>query len=76
MSTVNRHNGPRGTVTYRIAGQREEFDSTGTYPVKVKQITIWGNGTVDVTGRLTNRELNAMLTAIVADQRAAAQASS
>lgn len=72
--TVTRAQLDRGTVAYRIAGQDQEISKYGNI-VGLNQVTVFGGGDVVVTGKFTNRQLEAVLFAIVADQRAAAQAS-
>ena len=63
------HYGPvRGTMTYRIAGEPEEYGSSG-YLVKQNTVTVWGDGTAEVSGNFSKRKLEAIVTAIIKNER-------
>lgn len=56
-----------GFTTYKIAGEPVEYDAHGCYPIKQNYITVRASGSVDVTGKFTNRKLEAILREIVSD---------
>ena len=60
-----------GFTVYKIAGEPVEYDSHGCYPIKQSFITVRANGSVDVTGRFTNKKLEAILNEIVSDLKGA-----
>lgn len=58
----------QGRTVYTLPGQKIEYDSKGCYPVGVKGVEIYRNtGKVSVSGRFTNRELEAVFAAVVAN---------
>ena len=70
MIEVERHQNS-SSVTYRVAGEPEEWGSQGNSVFLVKQntVTVWSDGGINVTGKFTKPKLEAIIHAIVEDQR-------